>query len=68
MAYAIYTAEGHIVAIEEDYGNAEEYKMFLNEVAEMEGAGRYILREATQADYDELKLQEAMKNATPAES
>jgi len=60
MGFAIRAAEGHIVAIEEDYGNAEEYKMFLDEMAEMEDAEPYTLTEATQADYDELKLQEAL--------
>jgi hypothetical protein len=60
MGYTIRSAEGRIVAIEEDLGNAEEYRMFLNEVAEMEGAGQYTLREATQADVDELAAQEAV--------
>lgn len=62
MGFAIRAAEGHIVAIEEDYGNAEEYKMFLNEVAEMEGSGQYTLNETTQADRDELALQDALKD------
>ena len=61
MGFAIRAAEGHIVAIEEDYGNAEEYKMFLNEVAEIEGAEPYVLSKATQADHDELALQEALQ-------
>lgn len=60
MAYTIKTAEGAVVAIEEDYGNAEELRMFLNEVAEIEGADPYTLNETTQADRDELALQEAL--------
>ncbi len=60
MGFTIRAAEGHIVAIEEDLGNAEEYRMFLNEVAELFGDKPYTLREATQADYDELKLQKAL--------
>ncbi len=61
MGFTIRAAEGHIVAIEEDYGNAEEYKMFLNEMAELEGADPYMLSKATQADIVELALQEALQ-------
>ena len=57
MGFAIRAAEGYIVAIEEDYGNAEELKAFLNDVADLEGAGHYTLAEATQADHDELEVQ-----------
>lgn len=60
MAFTIKTAEGAVVAIEVDYGNAEELRAFLNEVAEIEGAEPYTLNETTQADRDELALQEAL--------
>lgn len=60
MAYTIRAAEGHIVAIEEDYGNAEEYKMFLNEVAEMEGGGQYTLAATQPGDAEELAMQKAL--------
>lgn len=60
MGFAIRAAEGYIVAIEADYGNAEELRMFLNDVAELEGADPYTLHEATQADYDELAVQKAL--------
>lgn len=60
MGYAIRDAEGNIVSIEQDLGNAQELKMFLDEVADMEGAGAYTLHEATQTDHDELALQEKL--------
>jgi hypothetical protein len=60
MGFAIRAAEGYIVAIEADYGNAEELKAFLNDVADLEGAGHYTLAEATQADYDELEVQKSL--------
>ena len=55
MAFTIFSAKGEVVVIEEDYGNAEEYKMFLNEVAEIAGDGLYTIAEATAADYETLK-------------
>ncbi len=60
MGFTIRAAEGHIVAIEADYGNAEELKAFLNDVADLEDAGHYTLAEATQADYDELEVQKSL--------
>jgi hypothetical protein len=60
MAFTIRDAEGKIATIEADYGNAEELKMFLNEVAEVEGAGEYTLAETEAADYAELAAQELM--------
>jgi hypothetical protein len=59
MGFVIRAAEGCIVSIEEDLGNAEELKMFLNDLI-MEGAAQYTLKEATQADHDELALQKAL--------
>ena len=50
MSFTIKTAEGEVVAIEEDYGNAEELRMFLNEVAEADGAEPYTLTETTKTD------------------
>lgn len=60
MAWTIKTAEGAVVAIEVDYGNAEELRAFLNEVADITDEGHYTLTETTQADRDELALQEAL--------
>lgn len=58
MAFTIRSAEGKIVAIETDYGNAEEYLMFLNEVAVIEDADPYVLSETTDADRVELEMME----------
>lgn len=60
MAWTIKNAEGAVIAIEVDYGNAEELRMFLNEVADITDEGHYTLNETTQADRDELALQEAL--------
>jgi hypothetical protein len=60
MAWTIKTAEGAVVAIEVDLGNAEELRAFLNEVADIVDEGHYTLNETTQADRDELALQEAL--------
>lgn len=59
MAFTIKDAEGRVAAIEEDYGNAEELKSFLDDVAELDGSGAYVLTETIQADRDELAAQEA---------
>jgi hypothetical protein len=61
MSFTIKTAEGIVVTIEDDYGNAAEYTMFLNEVSEIEGegAGEYTITKTTNADRVELAAQEA---------
>jgi hypothetical protein len=63
MAWTIKNAEGSVVAIEVDLGNAEELRMFLNEVADITGEGHYTLNETTQADRDEVAnlLMEALR-------
>lgn len=58
MAFTIRDAEGKIATIEADYGNAEELKMFLDEAAEVEGAGKYTLTVTESTDYAELAEQE----------
>jgi hypothetical protein len=59
MSFTIKTAENVVVTIEDDLGNAEELNMFLNEVAEIDGAGEYVITETTDADRAELAAQEA---------
>lgn len=59
MTLTIKTAEGTVVDIEEDLGNAEEYTMFLNEVAEITGDGEHVITETTDGDRAELAAQEA---------
>lgn len=58
-AWTIKNAEGKVIVIDEDLGNAEEYTMFLNEVAEIDNSGEYVITEATAADHVELAQQEA---------
>jgi hypothetical protein len=55
--YTIKTAENAIVDIVEDYAGAEEYVMFLNEVADIDGSGHYVVTETTEADVTEFALQ-----------
>ena len=59
MSFTIKTAENKVVAIEEDYGIAEELIMFLNEVADVAGASHYTLAETTDADIAEYAAQNA---------
>jgi hypothetical protein len=56
--WSIKTAENEIVDIVADYGGAEEYVMFLNEVADIDGSNHYVVTETTEADVTELALQE----------
>jgi hypothetical protein len=55
--YTIKTAENAIVDIVEDHAGAEEYVMFLNEVADIDGSGHYVVTETTEADVAEFALQ-----------
>jgi hypothetical protein len=55
--WTIKTAENVIFDIIADYGNAEECIMFLNEVADIDNSGYYVLTETTDADVAEFALQ-----------
>ena len=59
MSFTIKTAENTVVTIDDDLGNAEELKMFLNEVAEITGERAHVITETTDADRAELAAQES---------
>jgi hypothetical protein len=56
--WTIKNAENEVVTIDTDYDDAVELQMFLNEVADISGAGANTISETTQSDIDELSAQE----------
>jgi hypothetical protein len=57
-AYTIKSAEGNVVVIADDFTQAEELSVFLNEIATLSTDGNHTITETTQADIDELAAQE----------